>query len=174
MPRFKKEDSYLSVIREDGNIGNYKAIICKCRCGNIIRCKKTLINSGRKKSCGCMIKETEFVSKNIMRMYWMAVKANATNRDMNFEITPEDLEEKINRQNFKCALSGLDINLPYNHDDFLIHRNWTASVDRIDSKKYYTNNNTQFVHKDINKMKNNLDEKNFVEYCRAIVGHHAT
>ena len=64
MPRFKKEDSYLSVIREDGNIGNYKAIICKCRCGNIIRCKKTLINSGRKKSCGCMIKETEFVLKN--------------------------------------------------------------------------------------------------------------
>ena len=118
--------------------------------------------------------ETEFVSKNIMRMYWVTIQANAINRNMDFKIKPKDLEKKINQQNFKCALSGLNITLPYNHNDFLINRNWTASVDRIDSDKPYTKNNIQFVHKDINKMKNNFDEKLFINYCKAVANQHLT
>lgn len=174
MPRFKKLESYLTIIKEDGKIGNYKAVICKCRCGNAIRCKKTLINSGRKKSCGCMISESEFVSKNIMRMYWFAVRANALNRNIKFDINPEDLEAKITQQNFKCALSGLEITLPYSHSEFLKDREWTASVDRIDSSKAYIAGNIQFVHKDINKMKMNLSEQKFLEYCKAVVDHRLT
>lgn len=174
MPRFKKLESYLTIIKEDGKIDNYKAVTCKCKCGKIIRCKKTLINSGRKKSCGCMISETEFVSKNIMRMYWFAVRTNALQRNIDFNINPEDLETKINQQNFKCALSGLDITLPYSHNEFLKDREWTASVDRIDSNKPYTRDNIQFVHKDINRMKMNLSEQKFLEYCRLIVNHHST
>ena len=171
MPRFKKLESYLTIIKEDGKIDNYKAVICKCKCGNTIRCKKTLINSGRKKSCGCMISETEFVSKNIMRMYWFAVRANALNRNIKFDINPEDLETKITQQNFKCALSGLEITLPYSNNEFLKDREWTASVDRIDSSKPYIKDNIQFVHKDINKMKMNLNEQKFLEYCKAVVDH---
>lgn len=171
MPRFKKEQSYLTIIKEDGKIDNYKAVICQCKCGNIIRCKKTLINSGRKKSCGCMITETEFVSKNIIRMYWISLIANANNRSIKFTIIPEDLESQINKQNFKCALSGLDISLPQSHEDFLKKRNWTASVDRIDSNKAYSKNNIQFVHKDINRMKMNLDELQFIQYCDAVAKH---
>ena len=168
MPRFKKEKSYLTILKEDGNIGRYKAVICKCKCGKEIRCKKTLINSGRKKSCGCMIKESEFVSKHIMRMYWVAIIANAKIRNIKFKITPEDLDTQINKQNFKCALSGLDITLPNSSDEFLIKRGWTASLDRIDSNKPYMKNNIQFVHKDINKMKMDLEESIFLEYCKAI------
>jgi len=174
MPRFKKEESYLTVIKEDGNIDNYKAVICKCKCGRMIRCKKTLINSGRKKSCGCMITESEFVSKNIMRMYWVAIIANADSRNIEFKITPENLEKQIIKQNFKCALSGLDISLPYSSDEFLIKRKWTASVDRIDSSKPYTKNNIQFLHKDINRMKLDLNEQVFVAYCKAVATCHLT
>ncbi len=171
MPRFKKTESYLTIIKEDGKIDRYKAVLCQCKCGKVIRCKKTLINSGRKKSCGCMITETEFVSKNIIRMYWIALIANADNRSIKFKITPEDLESQINKQNFKCALSGLDIRLPKSHEDFLKKRSWTASVDRIDSNKAYTKNNIQFLHKDINRMKMNLDESQFIEYCEAVAKH---
>lgn len=174
MPRFKKDNSYLSIIKEDGYIDNYKAVICKCKCGKIVRCKKTLINSGRKKSCGCMITESEFVSKNIMRMYWAAIIANADSRDLEFKIIPEDLEKQIIKQKFKCALSGLDITLPYSSNDFLINRNWTASLDRIDSSNSYMKNNIQFVHKDINRMKMDLDEQLFVTYCKAIAGYRST
>lgn len=168
MPRFKKTESYLTILKEDGKIDNYKAVICQCKCGKTIRCKKTLINSGRKKSCGCMITETEFVSKNIIRMYWFAIISNAKCRNIGFYICPQDLEEKINNQNFKCAISGLDITLPICHIDFLKNRKWTASLDRIDSSKEYTKDNIQFVHKDINKMKMNLDEEQFLKYCKII------
>jgi hypothetical protein len=168
MPRFKK-DSYLTILKEDGKIGRYTAVLCQCKCGKQIRCKKTIVVNNRKKSCGYMLNETEFLTPNIMRMYWVALIANATNRNFEFKLTPQDLEEKINKQNFKCALSGLDITFPKSSNEFLIDRKWTASLDRIDSKKPYTKNNTQFVHKDINRMKMDLDEKLFLKYCKAII-----
>lgn len=171
MPRFKKQQSYLTIIKEDGNIGNYKAVICKCKCGKIIRCKKTLINSGRKKSCGCIQNEAEYVSKYIMRMYWTAFILNAKSRNLIIKIQPSDLDTILEKQNFKCKLSGLDISLPKTSNEFLLERKWTASIDRIDSNKPYTISNIQFVHKDINKMKMDLDEKIFLNYCKAIVAY---
>ena len=167
MPRYKK-DSYLTIIKEDGKIGRYNAVVCQCRCGKIIRCKKTLINSGRKKSCGCLSKESEFVSKYIMRMYWTAMVLNARVRSFAVHIKPKDLDDILVKQNFKCKLSGLPITLPKTSDEFLLEREWTASVDRIDSNRNYTKNNIQFVHKDINKMKMALDQKTFIEYCKYI------
>lgn len=167
MPRFKQKQQ-LKIIREDGNINNYKAVLCKCSCGKIIRCKKTLVKSGRKKSCGCIQQQSEYVSKYIMRMYWTSLILNAKNRDISFELDPKDLDNVLEQQNFQCKLSGIPISLPKNSDEFLLDREWTASVDRIDSSKNYTKDNIQFVHKDINKMKMNLSQKQFIEYCRAV------
>lgn len=167
MPRYKK-DSYLTIIKEDGKIDRYAAVLCQCNCGKIIRCKKTLVKSGRKKSCGCIQKETEYVSKYIMRMYWTAFLLNAKTRNISVKIKPKELDNLLVKQNFKCKLSGLDISLPKTSDEFLIERFWTASIDRIDSNKEYTKNNIQFVHKDINKMKMALDQNQFIEYCKLI------
>lgn len=172
MPRFKKDQSYLTIIKEDGNIDNYKAVLCLCKCGNIIRCKKTVVKSGRKKSCGCMQTETEYVSKYIMRMYWTAFILNAKVRNINVKTIPKELDEIIIQQNFKCNLSGLNISLPKTSNEFLLEREWTASIDRIDSKKEYTKNNIQFIHKDINRMKMDLDETLFIEYCKKIAEYH--
>ena len=41
----------------------------------------------------------------------------------------------------------------------------TASLDRIDSKKGYTIDNVQWVYKKINMMKQNYDQKEFVNLC---------
>ena len=46
----------------------------------------------------------------------------------------------------------------------------TASVDRIDPKRGYEEDNLQFVHKDVNLMKNRFDEPYFIEMCKLIVG----
>ncbi len=48
----------------------------------------------------------------------------------------------------------------------------TASLDRIDSSGNYTENNIQWVHKDINKMKNVFSMDQLIEYCKKIVDHH--
>ena len=45
----------------------------------------------------------------------------------------------------------------------------TASLDRIDSLKGYTEDNVQWVHKHINFMKGSLSENKFIEYCKLIV-----
>jgi hypothetical protein len=44
----------------------------------------------------------------------------------------------------------------------------TASLDRIDSSKGYIEGNVQWIHKHINKMKNNFNESYFIEICKKI------
>ena len=44
----------------------------------------------------------------------------------------------------------------------------TASLDRIDSKKGYTIDNIQWVHKDVNKMKMDLQEEDFFRIVKEI------
>lgn len=167
MPRFEKSQC-LDIIKEDGNIGRYVAVLCRCKCGNIIRCKKTLVKNGRKKSCGCLNTEAEFVSKHIMRMFWTALLLNAKYRNIEIEIEPSDLDQIIEKQNFKCNISNLDITLPKNSKEFLNERHWTASIDRINSSDSYNIKNIQFVHKDINRMKMNLNQELFIQYCKLI------
>jgi len=66
------------------------------------------------------------------------------------------------QQNKKCALSNLNI-------DFIKTENGiSASIDRIDSDKDYTNDNIQLVHKDINLMKNAFKQDYFIKLCKKV------
>ena len=47
----------------------------------------------------------------------------------------------------------------------------TASLDRIDSKKGYIEGNVQWVHKNVNKMKMDLDEKEFFSIVKQVYEH---
>ena len=62
----------------------------------------------------------------------------------------------------KCKISGIDLIMTPkgNHQ--------TASLDRIDSSKGYTEDNIQWVHKDINWMKNSFKEDVFLKYVDLI------
>lgn len=42
------------------------------------------------------------------------------------------------------------------------------SLDRIDSKKGYVVGNVQWVHKDINRMKNTFPQDYFIQVCKQI------
>lgn len=44
----------------------------------------------------------------------------------------------------------------------------TASLDRKDNTRGYTLNNVQWVHKDVNIMKNTFDRDYFVSMCRRV------
>jgi hypothetical protein len=74
-------------------------------------------------------------------------------------------------QDKKCKLSGLNISFTNINTKVTRHRFdlvCTASLDRIDSKKGYTLDNVQLVHKDINMMKKEYDQKYFIEMCKLI------
>lgn len=80
------------------------------------------------------------------------------------------------KQNHKCALSGLDITLSKGknvvmttNQNNLDYSGWTASLDRVDSKKGYIKGNVQWVHRHVNIMKNSYDEDYFKKLCRLII-----
>lgn len=66
--------------------------------------------------------------------------------------------ELIEKQEFKCKLTGLPISFTDN----------TASLDRIDSTKPYVKGNMQWVHKDVNVMKNGYNLDYFIKMCKLI------
>jgi hypothetical protein len=71
------------------------------------------------------------------------------------------------KQNRKCALSGIEIAFP---------KAWgarsktqiTASLDRVDSNKGYIIGNVQWVHKQINTMKMDMSDAEFINLCRMV------
>jgi len=59
-------------------------------------------------------------------------------------------------QNGKCKITNVGLD-------------WdTASLDRIDSSKGYTKNNVQWVHRTINKMKLNMQDDEFISWCKIV------
>ena len=48
----------------------------------------------------------------------------------------------------------------------------TASLDRIDSSKGYIKGNVQWVHKEFNKMKLDLLDKEFIDICKLVHKYH--
>jgi hypothetical protein len=93
---------------------------------------------------------------------WSNLISNSKNRNLNVHITPDDIYEKYIEQNKKCALSGLDLSLSFD-----IKTN-TVSVDRINSKKHYTRDNIQIVHKMINQCKMDLNDNDFYNFCKSV------
>ena len=91
---------------------------------------------------------------------------HANKRKIPFNITMEDAWSQFEIQKGICAISKVPIRLVRS---LRFDRNkQTASMDRIDSKKGYTKDNIQWVHKKINIMKNTTPQSEFVEWCKKV------
>lgn len=66
-------------------------------------------------------------------------------------------------QERRCALTDIELVMPERFGDAR-----TASLDRIDSSGSYRIGNVQWVHKDVNRMKNDFDQDYFVKMCRLV------
>jgi len=91
---------------------------------------------------------------------------NKTRKPKELNITIEYAWDIFISQERRCALSGLELAFPKVSKD----KNWTASLDRIDSSKGYVEGNVQWVHKDVNIMKNKFDNQYFINMCKKIAG----
>jgi hypothetical protein len=63
-----------------------------------------------------------------------------------------------------CALTGE----PLTFKNLNKGTDQTASLDRIDSSLGYVEGNVQWVHKDVNLMKNVLSQARFIELCSLV------
>jgi len=168
--------------RKSGRLDN--SWVCRCDCGNIV----TVLTSnlgGNTKSCGCLNFDTRSKrfkgnkysynlqrkgTKNIKQTYFNSLKRNAIRGHKEFNITIDYMQELLESQMFKCALSGEDIIMdPYNTKKrFGVGNLNTASLDRIDSSKGYTIENVQWIHKDVNRMKSDYPQQEFISWCKKI------
>jgi hypothetical protein len=100
---------------------------------------------------------------------WGQIKRGSRrkSRTLPFEISMNYVWELYKKQNGICALSGVKLSMPLSHRD----KSYTASLDRIDSSKGYIEGNVQWVHKDVNIMKQDLPDEVFVDWCKKISYH---
>lgn len=109
---------------------------------------------------------------NLTKTAYRYIKHNGLKRNISWDedLTIEYLWELLLKQNSKCALSGLYIELTEKRKDSNVNFKYmTASLDRIDSSKGYSRDNVQWVHKDINRMKWCFSEDYFINLCKLVV-----
>lgn len=142
---------------------------CKCDCGNEYLVLGDQLRRGATSKCNlCRYKSRRLNGKISSRLIH-SLKWGARCRGIEFDekVNRDFLITLIQKQDYKCALSGLQIsfaNSTYEQN----HGMTTASLDRIDSSKPYLVNNVQWVHKDINKMKMNIPQPDFIRLCKVV------
>lgn len=151
---------------------NNRYWLCKCDCGATKEIRASHLLKEYSKSCGCShhLKNKENFNwkgyEDIPLDFFSNIKRGAESRKIEFSITIEYLWELLLKQNKKCALSGM--NLVFSETRKNKDKSKTVSVDRIDSSKGYVEGNVQWVHKQINIMKNSLSDSEFIEFCKKV------
>ena len=123
---------------------NTYCAICECLlCGRKdYKIRPYDVINGISKSCGCnksiyaktgsdCYNYTGF--KNISGQRWASIRLGAEKRNLDFEIKIADVWKMYQEQKEKCALSDMKIYFGETNKS-----KFTASLDRIDSKKGYT------------------------------------
>lgn len=151
--------------QKESHIGVLWECICDCGFERDIRsCEFGLLGrNGCKKCAGYS------GYKDISGSYFAQTKKGAKSRDLAFSITIHEMWDKFVSQDKKCALSGVSLMLSRAYSRNA--EDQTASIDRIDSSIGYVKNNIQWVHKDVNRLKNHFTEKQLFDMCLSIVKH---
>ena len=95
--------------------------------------------------------------RNVPGKVFSRLKHGAKQRNIFFDLTIEDIYNKYQEQFGLCAFTNKL--LTFGED---------ASIDRIDSTKGYYYDNIQIVHKVLNMMKKNMDNEDFLSWCRRV------
>jgi dCMP deaminase len=148
---------------------------CKCDCGNLVQLASNALTSHNNITCGNKVKHQ---NKDGLDHRWIrcgdiplshlnSIKQNATKRNLEYRVYPKYLWELFLQQNRRCPLTG-DILIFTPERDAGGTRSifTTASLDRIDSNIGYIEGNVRWVHKIVNKMRLNMTDEEFLNWCK--------
>lgn len=149
----------------------------RCECGYEGFRRASHLESGRTRMCkSCASKETAAsypppVKRQAVgllgKTYYSSLRRGADVRGLEWSVSQEYLWSIFTG---KCALTGQEITLSLEtHNSAPAYHYFTASLDRIDSSLGYIEGNVQWVHKDINRLKNNYDQEDFIKMCTMVV-----
>lgn len=164
-----KKFGKLKVINRNKNPRKSTAVFwdCKCSCGNLHTVRTTTLLNGTSKQCtNCAHPKKGY--KDIPNILWKSIINGAKQRGLEFKITIEDAYKLYIKQNKRCSLTNLELNMAKNQAEHLMYKTTTASLDRIDSSKGYIKNNIQWIHKDVNLMKYKFNQDYFIKICSLI------
>lgn len=149
--------------------GKHLLCLCRCKCGKEVKKAVSHVRIGKLKSCGCSLTNTNFVSEHIIQAFWYGIQDNKhrKSRTLDFTITPEYLDLLWSNQNGRCFFTDLELILPLTSKQYL-ERDFTASVDRIDSNLGYVFDNVCWAHKEINAMKMAMTNEDFIRICNEV------
>lgn len=146
---------------------------CKCtRCGyeawvDLVKAKNKISNKCQKCKSSKLLNDDGTINYNyVIKEYYFNqhIKKNLERRSkvntLEFNLTPEYLLELFEKQNRKCAISEINLDIRVIKSDDLL-----LSLDRIDSNIGYIEGNVQWVHKDINMMKQSYSLDYFKKMC---------
>ncbi len=145
---------------------NQRQFQCECECGALQLLVQSRFITGKTRNCrACgyrsgMAHGLRKGYKEITGHFWTKCRHSAQKRKHDFLITIGYAYLLLVEQAWKCKLSGLPLYIAQHHTEAS-----TASLDRIDSSQGYIEGNVQWVHKDVNLMKNKLVQQRFVELC---------
>lgn len=161
------------LVLSDVEKGRYPKVRCLCDCGEERVVSRVNILAGKSKGCrkcsgmGRQRNPSWRGYGDIPGYFWGILLKSAAARNLPVSITIQDLQALWEKHGGVCALSGMPISLVVQGRS---RKGWTASVDRINSDVGYTVDNIQFVHKDVNLMKNHFREDYFINVCKKIAG----
>lgn len=151
--------------------GRYYLFLCSC--GNEHKANASSVNLGRVDCCNTCKNLKMAGDKNpnwcgygeIPHSWWKRrIIKRAKDAKMINNISIEYGWELFLEQNKKCVYSGVELTFPTNGK----YASGTASLDRIQSSLGYIKGNVQWVHKDINMMKQSLTDEEFIKWCHLI------
>lgn len=147
---------------------------CECQCErktirimsahHLFSCDKCKFCLGAYNKRNCWTGCGELSGRQWSKYVWGAKK-----RKIKFNITVKYAWNLFLQQNRQCAISGLPIQFKPNTRS--PYSELTASLDRIDSSKGYINGNVQWIYKEIQQMKWDLDEEYFIDMCNIIANY---
>lgn len=153
-----------------------------CDCGEVGIRREETIKSGHNLSCGCQSSYSQGqAEKNkkwkgygeISALYYWDLKNKARKRKLEWSISIKDLWNLFLKQQKQCS---------YLKEKLIFSTNalkrkgiiQTASLDRIDSKKGYTLNNIEWVHKEVQMMKKDMNKQMFLNWIKLIIKYQGT
>lgn len=137
---------------------------CNCDCGSLTSIRSTELKPNKR--CRECYWETITGNKhygwtgedNITGSFWHEYVRSAQRRNLKFEIDKSYIIKLYNQQEGLCNLSKIPLTYSKN-----------LSIDRIDSRIGYVENNIQLLDKQVNKIKWILSNKEFVRICELIL-----
>lgn len=170
-----KKFGKLTVIKSAGyDKKSHPMLECLCDCGKVVKKRGYSLLCGDVKSCGCDSRKRGRDHKNyagyeeISSSLWSTIKHHAKTRNIDFQLTIQEIWELFLKQNRKCALTGIEL---FFADTRKKYNETTASLDRINSKGIYEISNVQWIHKKVNTLKWDLSTEELIKWCQLITNY---